>query len=109
MNKLSLTIPGFSDVPKPSGLNPNITDVGSFLSPLLSIAFFIAAFMAFYWLVWAAFQYILASGKKEELAKARERIRWTLIGLVVVFAAYFMARFASEIFPTQFGKGGLPF
>ena len=106
MKKLALTIPGFSPVPTPSNLNPSIVDVGSFLSILLNIALYIAAFMAFYWLVWAAFEYILAQGRKEQLNKAKERIRWALIGLVVVFAAYFIARYITEIFPA---KGGTPF
>lgn len=106
MNKLTLTIPGFSPIPTPSSLNPNIVDVGSFLSGLLNIALYIAAFMTFYWLVWGAFQYIFAQGRKEQLERARERIRWAIIGLIVIFAAYLIARYAFEIFPA---KGGPPF
>ena len=44
--------------------------------------------------------------KKEELAKARQRISWALVGLVIVFLAYFIAKYAGEIFPA---KGGSPF
>lgn len=108
--RLALTLPGqTSSIPNPSGFNPQLTGVASVISAFLNIALYIGAFLAFYWLIWAAFQYIIASGKKEDLAKARERIRWALIGLVVIFAAYFIAKYASEIFPIQFGKGGLPF
>lgn len=89
-----------------SGPNANL---GAVLSGLLNIAFYIAVFLAFYWLVWASFQYIFAQGRKEPLEKARERIRWAIIGLVVVFSAFLIARYAAEFFPTQFGKGGLPF
>lgn len=110
MNKIVLTLPGQSTpipIPTPSGLTSSITDLGSFLSGFLNIIFYIAVFMAFYWLIWSGFQYMMASGNKENLAKSREKIKWTLIGLVVIFAAYFLAKFASEIFPP--GKGGLPF
>ena len=104
--KIALTLPGTSPVPAPSGLKPEFTDLGSFLTPILNIAFYIAVFLAFYFLVWGAFQYMMAQGKKEDLAKARARITWAIIGLMVVFLAYFIAKFGSEILKTQ---GGLPF
>lgn len=81
--------------------------LGDVLSGLLDIVFFIAIFLAFYWLVWGAFQYIMARGNKEELAKARARITWAIIGLLVVIVAYLIATYAAEIFPP--GRGGLPF
>lgn len=105
--KIALTIPGFSPIPTPEGLKSEFTDLASILSPALNIVFYIAFFMAFYYLVWGTFQYILAGGKKEDLAKARARISWALIGLIVVFASFLIAKFASEIFPPT--QGGLPF
>ncbi len=106
MNKLALQLPGFSPIPQPSGLNPSFIDLGSFLTPLLNIIFYGAAFLAFYWLVWGALQYILARGNKENLAKARARITWAIIGLMVIMLAFFIAKFVSEILTP---KGGLPF
>lgn len=97
------------DLLKDSGLKnfkfegAKLTDV---LSGLLNIALYIAAFLAFYWLVWGAWAYLFSSGKKEELAKARARISWALVGLLVVFMAYFIAKYASEFFPP---KGGTSF
>lgn len=90
-------------VPNFSGANANL---GVILSGLLKIAFYIATFLAFYWLVWGAWAYLFSSGKKEELAKARARISWALIGLIIIFAAYFIAKYAFEIFPAE---GGAPF
>ncbi len=90
-------------VPNFSGPDANI---GAVLSGLLNIVFYIAIFLTFYWIIWGVFQYILASGKKEELAKARGRITWALIGLLIVISAYLMITFAGEVFPS---KGGLPF
>ncbi len=105
MKNIALTLPGQSaPIPTPEGFNSNITDLGGLLSGLLNIAFYAAIFLAFYWLIWSSFQYIMASGNKESLAKARERIKWTLIGLAVIFAAYFIAKYASEVLPA---KGGL--
>lgn len=108
MNKLALTIPGFQPIPTPEGLKTEFKDLASIISPLLNVVFYIATFLAFYYLMWGTFQYILAAGKKEDLAKARARISWALIGLIIVFAAFLIAKFASEIFPPT-TKGGLPF
>ena len=89
--------------------NGSTAKLGALISGFLNISLYLATFMAFYWLVWGAFQYILASGKKEELAKARSKITWALIGLVVIFSAFFIAKFAGEIFKDILPKGGLPF
>ncbi len=107
MNKLALTLPGNHPIPTPVGLKSEFVNLTSFISPLLNIVFYIVAFLAFYYLIWGSFQYIMAQGKKEDLAKARARITWALVGMIVVFSAYFIARFASEIFPPT--SGGLPF
>lgn len=85
----------------------NFPDLASVISPLLAIAIFIAAFLTFYYLIWGAWAYIFAAGDKENLAKARERIKWALIGLLFTIMAYTTASYAGQIFPP--GTGGLPF
>lgn len=107
MKYLALKLPNGDVLTGPDNLKPDFKDLAGFISPLLQIVFYIAAFLAFYFLIWGAYQYILASGNKENLAKARARITWALVGLMVVFMAYFIAKFAADIFtPT---KGGIPF
>lgn len=109
--KIALTLPGGDTIPNPSGLKTpsggQFTDLASFLSPFLNIIFYIAIFLAFYFLVWGAFQYMMAQGNKEELQKARSRITYALIGLLVVILAYLITTYAAEIFTP--GKGGVPF
>lgn len=94
---------------KNSGLNNfkfENANLSAVLSPLLQVAFLAAAFLTFAYLVWGAFQYITASGQKENLAKARARITWAIVGLIVVLLAYLVITFGSEIFPS---KTGVPF
>lgn len=98
-------------IPKTGGVSlANLSDI---ISLFLAVAFYAAIFMAFYYLVWGAFNYIMAQGKKEDLAKARARITWALIGLIVVFMAYFIARFVTEILGSNItggtAGGGVPF
>ena len=108
MNKIALKLPGpGNDISPPPDLKKDFVDLASLLTPLLNIIFFLAVFVTFYFLVWAAFSYVIARGQKENLAKARARITWAIIGLMVVLLAFFIAKFVSEAFTP--GTGGVPF
>lgn len=71
--------------------------LGDILSGLFEIAIFLAAFLAFFWFVWGAFQYIFAGGNKENLAKARARITWAIVGLIITLLAFLIAQFTQQI------------
>lgn len=106
--KLALSLPFFGQIENPpnlkfSGATGNLASV---VSDLLTIAFYVAGFLAFYYLVWGAFAYLMAQGNKENLAKARAKISFALIGLIIILMAYFIAQYAGEIFTPQ---KGLPF
>lgn len=106
-------IPGLQDIYQANTNRlPQFKNLSDILSGLLNIAFYAAVFAAFYFLVWGALAYIMAQGQKEDLAKARARITWALVGLMVILLAYFIARFVAEILgPNITGgiKGGVPF
>lgn len=100
-------IPGLSDNIFKANPVPRFKNLGDFLSGILNIVFYVAIFLAFYFLVWGALSYIMAQGQKENLAKARARITWAIMGLIVTLLAFFIAKYVSEILqPTT---GGLPF
>ncbi len=103
MEKNTLILPGFPN----DFFDTRFPNLASLLSPLLEIVFFVAAFLAFFYLIWGAFNYIMAQGQKENLAKARAKITWAIIGLMVVLLAFFIATYASEIFKPEIG--GTPF
>lgn len=101
-------IPGLQDLYAFSNSKiPQFKKLSDIVSRLINIAFYVAIFLAFYFLVWGAFQYIMAGGKKEELGKARARITWAIIGLIIILLSYSIAKFASEIFKPNIG--GVPF
>lgn len=106
--QIALKLPGGNEVLQPQELTNNgFTNLASFITPLLNIVFYVVIFIAFYYLIWGAFQYMMAQGNKEEIGKARARITWAIIGLLVTLMAFFIATFVSQIFPPD--KGGLPF
>ena len=106
MNKIAQILPDLQNIynAKPA---KNFNTLGDLISVFLNIVFYAAGFLAFYFLVWGAFNYIMAQGKKEELAKARARITWAIVGLMIILLSFFIAKFVGDIFKP--GIGGLPF
>lgn len=110
MIKLALTLPGSSPIPTNlAGTKTTFINLSSVMTELFNVAIYLAGFLAFFWLFWASFQYILARGDKEKIAKAREKIWWAIIGMFVVFLAYFFAGYVAQIFGPNSGSKDLPF
>ena len=113
IKKLALTLPGpavggnlnVSNYPGfdfKHTLNPfAATSLADVISGFLDITFFIVGFLLLAWLSWGIFQYIVAGGKKEDLAKARARITYALVGFAIVVLAFAISKYAQEIFPSQ--------
>lgn len=91
-----------------TGLKPELNNLGSLLSGFYSIAFYLVTFLAFIWFVWGAFQYIFAGGDKEKLAKAKARLTWAVVGLVIFILAFVIAQFAAQILKPKPGNVPLP-
>lgn len=98
-NPLSLnkTGCGFQSAPTVSTSITWFVSLGNTVSNVLILIFAIAAFLAFFWLIWGAFQYLFAGGDKEGLAKARARITWAIVGLIFVFLAFILTQFIAQI------------
>lgn len=100
----NLQIPGSSPIPIPGvGGNSSVKDasIGGVLTPAFEIVFLIVSVLLLVWLVWGIFQYIFAGGNKENLAKARSRITWAIVGFCIVLLAFTIQQYAKEIFPPQ--------
>lgn len=106
MKLIALNLPGGTTIDNPAGLKTEFTGLSSLVSGILNIVFYIAVFMAFFWLAWGAFQFLVSRGNKEEIARARGRIIWALVGLVIIIMSYTIAKYMTEIFPPS---GGRPF
>lgn len=104
MNKLALNLPGGNTVPE-TGLQvgPNYgiqeASLGGVISGFLNLAFYIALVLVFIWFVWGAYEYIVSEGKKEALGSARERMKWALVGFIILVAAFLVGNWAPSIFP----------
>lgn len=103
--KLALELPGFNNISNPPDLRfsesaaKDSTQLGFIVGEFLALFLYIGFFLMFIWMAWGIFQYIIAQGKKEDLAKARSRIEWALWGFLVLIIAYFVGQYAPTIFP----------
>lgn len=93
--KIALTLPGGQTV-----LNPQnkFNDLGSFLSGLFNVVFYIAGFLVLFWLVWGIFQYIFAGGNKDALGKAQARITWAIVGFLILTISFAFSQYAQGLF-----------
>lgn len=107
MTKLALSVPGYGNIPNFPGFQVGLS-LGGLVSGFYQIGFFLASFLAFIWFVWGAFQYIFAGGDKEKIAKARSRMTWAIIGLLIVLLAFFVAQFVGTILQPKPGQIPLP-
>lgn len=110
LTKVALSLPGnFNKISPPPNLKFSGTEqakLGFVLGDLLNVLFYVGGILVFGWLVWGVFAYILARGEKEDLAKARARIMWALIGFMFLIISFAISQYAQTIFPqvSQFNK-----
>lgn len=67
------------------------SNLGSFVTNIMTFAFTIAILVVLVMLIWGAFEWIASGGDKEAVGKARNRIINALIGLAVLAVAFALA------------------
>ncbi len=86
--------PGYT--PKPS-VDPSTATLGTVLTSFGEVALYVGGFLMFFWAVWGVFDYLLAEGNKEGLAKARKKIQWAIVGFIILLLAFFISNFVKDI------------
>lgn len=104
MDWIALNVPGYKNVPtQPLQVGPGNgieeASLGGVISGFLGLAFYLALFITFFWFIWGVYEYLAAQGQKEALATARDRIKWSIIGFVVLVMAFLVGNYAMTIFP----------
>lgn len=90
----------FGTVNPPSQLPANVRGAAGINLILnnLVIIFFSAAALAFVIMfLWGAVQMILSAGDKEAIAKARSKITWAIIGVVLMGLSYFIFEVIQDV------------
>jgi hypothetical protein len=68
------------------------------ISRVITLALIIAALIALGFLIYGGIRWILSGGEKEKVEEARGTIIAALVGLVIVFAAYFIINIVFGLF-----------
>lgn len=72
------------------------SDLGNFITNVLTLAFSVAILVVLVMLIWGAFEWITSGGDKDAVGKARSRIINALIGLAVLAVAFALAKVAAQ-------------
>jgi hypothetical protein len=65
-----------------------ITDLGKFISSVVSIILILASILTFFYLAWGGLNWIMAGGDKGHVQEAKDRITNAIIGLVIVACSW---------------------
>ena len=106
MKYLSLNLPGFNEINAPNGIPTGGFDtVQKVVQVSLTLLFIVAIVLALVFLIWGGIQWTTSGGSKEGIQKARQKLTFAIIGLVVVLLAIFIVSFAGGLLKINpFGK-----
>lgn len=68
------------------------------IGPLITTIFIIAIIAALLYLVWGGFKWLTSGGDKAGVQTAREHIVAAIVGLVIIFLAYFILNLVLSFF-----------
>ena len=90
----TIELPGGFQVQGPEDLKPEFTrevgSLGSIISTFIPIILTIAGILTFIWLIIGGFRLLFSGGDPKNVAGARDNITFAIIGLVIVFAAWWL-------------------
>lgn len=101
--KIALSIPGFGRIDSPTGL-PKGTPVGgldtgsNILGVLIYLIIVIAIFFSLYLMIRGGVNMMTSGGDKEKFARGRERIRYAIIGLIIIFLSFGLVNLIGTFF-----------
>ncbi len=100
--------------PCPSGTqfdvlcNLKINQMGPTISTVVSILIAVAILLSLFSLMWGGIRWIIAGGDKTRVAAARSTILASIVGLIIVFLAYFILNIVLGFFGLSLAKLTLP-
>jgi hypothetical protein len=113
---LTVALPAFAQQninPCPKALGGDICNIdangfGTIVSNIITILMILAVVIAVIYLIWGGVQWILSGGDKSKVESARNAIIGSIIGLVIVFLAYFIVSVVAGTFGIQINNLTLP-
>jgi len=99
MNYLSFNLPGYGVVQAPNDIPVGGEDtLEKILAVSITLIFVVAILVTLFMLMWAGIQWVTSEGDKQKLQNARNRITFTIIGLLVIIFSFFIVNFIGAYF-----------
>ena len=85
----SAELPGESGLKNPLG---NVNTLDAFIQVIAKTAATLGGIIAVIFIIYSGFLFVKARGNPTEITKARETLKWTIIGTAVLLGAYIIAQ-----------------
>jgi len=95
----TLKLPGGQTINTPNGIPCGGIDVTSnAIGNAITLMLIIAVILSLIFIIIGGLQWIQSGGDKQKVAKARARITYAIIGLIVAFVSFFIINIVGFIF-----------
>lgn len=81
-----------------------VAQVENFIRNVIKVVAGLSGLVATFFFVVGGYTYITSSGNPEKLEKAKDTLKWSAIGLVIVFAAFIISSIVTELATSAFGN-----
>ena len=81
----------------------DVTKVQTFIHSIIQILVTLAGLVATGFLIWGGIGYITSSGNPESLDRSKKTILYSVIGLVIVLAAFVLSNIITQLATSAFG------
>jgi hypothetical protein len=99
MKYLALSINGNQIAPPPGVPSGGVgTSLNSIISVGVNLLMIIAILLCIVYIIWGGINWVMSEGDKQKLSQARQKVVFAIIGLIVVFLAYFIVSFVFGLF-----------
>lgn len=76
--------------------------ISFFLTKVVELIYLVAGIIFLFMVIISAFQWMLSGGDKEAVSKARGRLTWAIIGIVLLALAFVIIRVIGQIIGFKF-------
>lgn len=78
------------------------TGVTNFLSTVINLFFVLSSVVFAFMVIWAAYDYIISFGEKDAIARARQKMTWAIVGLVLLSLSFVIFKILEYITDIKF-------
>jgi hypothetical protein len=88
-------------ISQPTGMKPEISGQGA-LPKIISQFFLytipVGGLIGFMFFLWSGFEFLTSKGDPKMLQAAKQRLTYTIVGLVILFSAFLITQFVAFLF-----------